>query len=388
MTTDAPTLITSARDGAGALRTLAMLSAAGLVAGLFFDPLDVWANLLVCGFYLVGLALGGLAFGAIQSVTGAGWGAVFKRVPQALGSLLPIGSALVIASIIFGHKLLFPWFSHGEGHGGFKAFWLDPVFFFVRAAVYVMVWFLFRRALRKADDAIEATGSAEAISHGKAVGAFYLVVFGFTVSLASVDWIMSLEPEWYSTMFGVYHFAGLFSATIAAIVLLVIHLRRTGPLRGWVTDDHLHDLGRLLFAFSTFWMYIWFSQYMLIWYSNIPEESVYFTKRMAGGWSVLMLITVALRWVVPFVGLMSQGAKRAEKPMVVASIAILAGHWIDLYVSVAPAFGATPHLAGLKIPAALLSVSVAILMITRELASRPVLPIGDPHLAESIHHHV
>ena len=131
-----------------------------------------------------------------------------------------------------------------------------------------------------------------------------------TFTLASVDWVMSLEPLWYSTIFGVYNFAGLFLSGLAAIILVALWLERTGPLQNVLNDEHLHDLGKLLFAFSIFWMYIWFSQYMLIWYTNIPEETSYFVRRVHGLWFALFLANVVLNWLVPFVVLLRRDAKR------------------------------------------------------------------------------
>jgi len=162
------------------------------------------------------------------------------------------------------------------------------------------------------------------------------MVFSVTFTLASVDWIMSLEPMWSSTIFGVYNFAGLFESGLAAIILAALWLERQGPLRGVLTEEHLHDLGKLLFAFSTFWAYIWFSQYMLIWYTNIPEETTYFLRRLHGVWLALFLANVVLNWVVPFAVLLRRDAKRMRRVLGLVAAVVLVGRLLDLYLMIFP----------------------------------------------------
>jgi hypothetical protein len=166
--------------------------------------------------------------------------------------------------------------------------------------------------------------------------ALALVVLGLTVSFAGFDWIMSLEPLWFSTMFGVYQFAGVFASALAALVVFTAWLKRTGAGCADVGEKQLHDLGKLLFGFSCFWMYIWFSQYMLIWYVNIPEESVYFIRRTQGLWWPVTLLNLALNWGIPFFALLPRPAKRSWRVMVRISLVILAGRWLDLYLMVLP----------------------------------------------------
>src|SRR5262249_54514930 len=154
--------------------------------------------------------------------------------------------------------------------------------------------------------------------------------------LASFDWVMSLEPHWASTIFGIYNFAGMFSSGIALMVLLVLSLCQTGPLRDFVNEEHLHDLGKLLFAFSTFWMYIWFSQYMLIWYADIGEESVYYVHRLHNAWAPLFLLNIILNWVAPFAALLSRGAKRSPRALGRVAAVVLAGRTLDVYLMIGP----------------------------------------------------
>ena len=196
---------------------------------------------------------------------------------------------------------------------------------------------------------------------GGRFSAAFVVVFGFTIWLASVDWIMALDGAWVSTIFGVYHFAGLLAAGVALMTMMAIN-NESDPAT-------LHDLGKLLFAFSTFWMYIWFSQYMLIWYGNMPEESGYFAERLRGNWGVLFLVNVLLNWVVPFIVLLPQSAKRNRVILFRVAAIVLVGHWLDLYLSIFPSGLRAPAIG----PSEIVAASVAILLI-RATALRSEAP--------------
>jgi hypothetical protein len=211
------------------------------------------------------------------------------------------------------------------------------------------------------------------------------LVFSVTISGASVDWILALEPMWFSTMWGAYHFSGMFSATV---VILAISLRRRGPLRGVFTDEHLHDLGRLLFGFSCFWMYIWFCQYMLIWYTAIPEETIYFIRRSEGAWHPLMLANVALNWIVPFFLLLPRPCKRSEKVMLKVAGVVLVGRWLDLYMMIFPSADRSPWIGVWEFAAAAALLGVFGLLFFRAFSQAAPVPLRDPLLSESLHHHV
>jgi len=220
-------------------------------------------------------------------------------------------------------------------------------------------------------------------------------VLGVTLTLASFDWIMSLEPGWYSTIFAVYNFAGLFLAGLAATIVIAVWLGRAGPLQEVLNDEHLHDLGKLLFAFSTFWMYIWFSQYMLIWYANIPEETVYFIPRVRGAWLPLLFLDIGLNWIVPFFVLLLRDSKRQRQVLVGVAVAVLVGRWLDLYLMILPpAAGVLRPPAGAVLPSpgiGIWEIGLAAggvgffgLALARALGGAPAVPIRDPQLAESL----
>jgi hypothetical protein len=189
---------------------------------------------------------------------------------------------------------------------------------------------------------------------------------------------MALEPMWFSTAWGAYHFAGLATSTLSVVVLSAIQLRRSGLWRGAFTDDHLHDLGKLLLGFSCFWMYLWFCQYMLIWYSNIPEETAYFVRRTRGAWGPLMVANVALNWVVPFLVLLSRPAKRSGTIMARVAAIVLIGRWLDLYLMVYPSRASeTPAWGAWEAAGIVLAVSVGARLIWSAVAIVPSTAVGD-----------
>ena len=386
----------SSRLSARTTRLLATLSVCGalvLLIGAFVAPTRVWSNLLVAAFYLVTLALGSLAFVALMNVCGAGWSVAFRRVPEAMGRTLAFGALGVLAVVGVGRSA-YSWHAegHSKGHGSgtfwFKEMWLDTNFFLLRAVVIVTLWILFSFVLvqlsRRQDNAPGA-GSAWQTSFASAV---FLFLFAGTFSIASFDWLMALEPMWFSTMWGVYQFAGMMMAVLATITVLCLILRDRGPLKGVFNDEHLHDLGKLQLGFSCFWMYIWFCQYMLIWYSNIPEEASWFVRRMNNAWAPVVILNVIVNWAVPLFVLLPRASKRSASMMMKVAGLILIGRWIDLYVIVFPAtIGEAPVFGVWEVAAIALIFGSFGLLVFRAFAAAPAVAKHDPYLEESLHYH-
>jgi hypothetical protein len=215
--------------------------------------------------------------------------------------------------------------------------------------------------------------------------AIFAVIFAVSFSLASADWLMSLDPHWVSTIFPWYLAAGLFSLGTAVIAFAVAVLRITGRVP-FVGDAHVHDLGKLLFGFSTLWAYLWFSQYLLIWYANIPEETTHYAVRTNAPWTLLFWLNLSLNWIVPFGLLLSRAAKRDLRVVVAASLSIIAGRWLDLYLIVVPTMMTGPTFG---VPDALMALGLSAALVTltaRALGLAPILPVNDPGLAESLEH--
>lgn len=373
-------------------KTLLAIGGLTLFVGLFAAPRQTWGNVLVLSQYLLGLALGGLFLIALQYVTGAGWGVALRRLPEALADLLPVGGAGVLAVLLF-YPALYSWTdSAAAGHlaaGGFKHLWLSRPFFLLRAIVYLASWLLFARTMVRLSVRQDGDGSIRHTFTSRRLSAALLVVFGATCWLASVDWIMSLEPEWASTVFGVYQFSGIFLSGLAAITVLAVCLERQGALAGIISKEHLHDLGKLLFSFSSFWMYIWFSQYMLIWYVNNPEETTYYIRRSHGGWQALFYLNLSLNWIIPFLALLPRSTKQSPRVLLIVALTILAGRWVDLHLMILPPLAARPltGLGLLELGLAAGALGACLSIVPRALAKRSLLPFNDPFLVESLPHH-
>ncbi len=379
-----------------------------LACGAVYAPDRVWANLLLAAFYLLTVALGGAVFVALTYVTGAGWHVAFRRVPEAMARLLP-AAGIAMLLVLAARMSAYGWPHAGEHHPEtfwFKELWLTPTFWMVRAVVYVALWILLAGRLVARSQKQDVSGDPAITAGNTRLSALFLIVYAVTFSLASVDWIMALEPMWFSTMWGVYNFAGMIQTALAVVIILGLLLRRHGqPLRGVFNNDHLHDLGKLLLGFSCFWMYIWFSQYMLIWYTNIPEETSYFISRTKGPWAPVVVLSIMLNWIVPFIVLLPKPAKRNGAVMMRVAVVVLIGRWVDLYLMVMPSMmtdggtsgirqrifpqtiSAVPDFAIWEVAALCLLVGVAGRLLLRSFASASPIPGKDPYLKESLHYH-
>ncbi|HVC98193.1 MAG TPA: hypothetical protein VND64_31270 [Pirellulales bacterium] len=367
------------------LQALTLVGGGTLAAGLFLAPQRTWAGLLLVSFYLVGLGLGSLLWVALHYVTGARWSVALRRVPEAMASVLPV-AAVALAVVLLCWPSLYPWSTSAfpEGYTSpMRQLWLTRPFFLLRAVVYLTLWLAFAKAIvrtsRRQDLHVDPAPTRKNIG----LSAAFLVVFGITCWLASHDWIMSLEPGWASTIFGVYNFAGLFVSSLAAATLLVIWLRPRSALQAVVTDDHLHDLGTLVFAFSSFWMYAWFCQYMLIWYVNNPEETAYYLRRTSGTWPLLSLLCLVLIWGIPFLVLLFRRFKRNALVLSTVCVAVLAGRWLDLFLMIFPSQGEAVAIPGpIEAGLALGAAGVFLLVFFRGLGKASLVPRHDPFCFE------
>jgi len=378
------------RSLTGKLIGLAAVGGAVLVASVLFSPDRVWANLLLASYYLITVGLGGAVFIALTTVCGAGWSVAIRRVPEAMVGLLPVASVAVLA-VLATRISDYAWHHHGHGDAGtfwFKELWLEPKFFAARAVGFVVLWTVFSQILIGRSRRLDNSPGGSKAGVSRPVAVVFLVMFATTISLAGADWIMALEPMWFSTMWGVYQFSGLIMATLAVMIVACVLLRRHAAMHDVIRVDHLHDLAKLLIGFSCFWMYIWFSQYMLIWYSNIPEETSYFVRRTHGPWGPVMIGNIVLNWVIPFFVLLPRPCKRSEHVLLRIACVVLIGRWVDLYVMIFPPLtGDMPVFGVPEVATAALLCGLAPLLFLRSFASRNPVPRNDPYLAESLHYH-
>ena len=369
------------------LKVMLGIGALAAFVGLVFQRENLWASLLVNAYYLIGLGLGAVFFICINYVAASGWSVVTRRVSEAMTGIIPIGFAGILITITLGYEI-YPAFTGEEHLTGFKDLWLGYSFFIIRAFVYFAIWLYFTKAILANSRQQDHDGNLSHTQKNTRLSALFIVLFSLAAWLSSFDWIMSLEPHWFSTIFGVYCFSGFFASSIAVTIILLVWLQKQGALNGIVTDEHLHDLGKLLFAFTTFWAYIWFSQYMLIWYSDMPEETNYFIVRTGTVWGPLFIFNILINWLVPFFILMPARTKRNMGILVKVAIVVLVGHWLDLYLMVYPAISPEAIKFGLvEIGLPVGALGLFGLVTLKKLSEHPLVPIKDPYLQESLHHH-
>ncbi len=329
------------RRGRNALAVVALAGWAALAAGYSNDSAAFYPAYLIAFVYWLTLALGALFFVMLQHLTGAAWSVTSRRVAETMTLTVPLAAVLFLP-IAFGLPHLYEW-ARPEAVAAdpllqTKQAYLNPEWFHLRAAICLGIWsvwatILYRNSVKQDDGGtLELTRSAAKWS---APG---MILLALTVSLASFDWLMSLDPHWFSTMFGVYIWAGSGLAGFAAITLILLAFRRMGILRASVNHEHYHDLGKWLFALTVFWAYIAFCQYMLIWYGNMPEETVWYHVRTAGTWRWVGALLVVGQFFVPFLVLMSRAAKRKLGVLAFAAGWILLMHFADLFWVVMPVF--------------------------------------------------
>lgn len=358
-----------------------------------------WSALYVAAFFFMMIALGVLAFYAIQFASQAGWSPVLFRVMEGItayvlpGALIVLGIAL--ASHYLGHDSIFMWMNpevinpeseHFDKLIAGKSSWLSVGWFAVRGLIFITGWSLYRHFSRKFSIAQDSASDISNFKKTFRISAAFLVFFIYSESIMSWDWIMSVDPHWFSTLFGWYVFASMFVSGITVIALITIYLKSRGELE-FVNENHLHDVAKFMFAFSIFWTYLWFSQFMLIWYSNIPEEVTYFVTRFQD-YQLPFLGMVVMNFVFPILMLMNADYKRIPWFVVMAGLVILFGHYIDIFNMIMPATVGDRWFIGIpEISAVLLFAGLFIFVVFTALTKAPLLVKGNPLLKESEEFH-
>ncbi len=363
---------------------------------------SLWQN----NVFFTGMGLIGLFFVAIQYAAQAGWSAPIKRIPLAMGQWIPISGILMLGLWFLVKGDVFHWTHHSlyvEGTEEFDEvlnakssyfFWLGskggfPTFYILRMVLFFGLWYWFFTVIKKKMLAEDIEGGTSHWLGARKWSAIFLVFFGYSSSVAAWDWVMSIDPHWFSTMFGWYVFASWWVAGLAMITLIVVNLKEQGYLK-MVNANHLHDLGKFIFAFSIFWTYIWFSQFMLIYYANIPEETVYFIQRIKNApYSWIFYLNLILNFVLPFLLLMTRDAKRHMSMLKVVCPIVIVGHWFDFYNMVTP--GVMQYNGGLgflEIGLAFIFCAAFLLVSLSALSKMPLVAKNDPMMEESLNHHI
>ncbi len=360
---------------------------------LIREPERAWHGYLVGYFVVLSLSLGGLFFTAIQHMTKAGWSVNVRRFAEALTSFLPIAFVGGIVLLVFGADHLYSWLSPevlaNDALVAKKVSYLNRPFFWIRTVLFFGAWLVFAKLLVGSSLKQDQDGAVSHTEKSVGISVAFVLIFALSYSFFSVDMMMSLEPHWFSTIFGVYCFAGLFQTTMAVMILMITHFMKNGQLKGYVDENHLHDLGKFLFAFTVFWAYIAFSQYMLIWYANIPEETLFFKPRVAGSWVWVSVALILFKFIVPFFALLPRWAKRSPTHLVAVSILIIATQFLDMYWLVFPNFNSEKAIFSLPELGIFAGfMGLFIFSVTRFLSRHSIVPLKDPRREESLHHHV
>jgi hypothetical protein len=370
------------------------LAALALVAGALAamrwsaDPRRFAFAYLTAYTFVASVCAGALAWLMIQHLVGAVWSVSVRRLLENLTRPLP-WVALLFLPLALCLDRLYPWADpvrvRADPELARKAVWLNPVLFDVRAAIYLASWAALAGLLARASAVQDRTGDPALIRRMRATSSWGLIVLGLTTSLASFDWLMSLDAQWSSTIFGVYFWSGALVASLAALILLALGLRAVGGLGALVTIEHLHDLGKLLFSFVSFWAYIAFCQYFLIWYANFPDETGWYATRRSESWNTLSWSLLFGHFVVPFTLLLPRASKRDPFWLGFVAAWMLAFHYADLYWLIMPALGpAGVEPSGLDAALVLALALSCGAIVARACRTRPLVPQGDPRLAPSI----
>jgi len=370
-----------------------VLMAIGLIAfiyGLATNTTKTWANLLMNNYYFLSLAIGATFFAALQSITQSGWSAGIIRIPQAMGNVIPVIAVLMIPILLFGMHDLYHW-THEEAVKtdpliAHKSPYLNIPFFVARYAIFFAVWILLTQYIRRLSLKEDRKGTLEYFRKIEFFNKVYIFALAVTFSLASFDYIMSIDVHWFSTIFAVRNFVMGFFHASAVIMMIVIILNKLGYLQ-FINKSHLRDMAKYVLVLSIIWTYTWFAQYILIWYANIPEETIYYLPRTQGEFQVLFYSELILNWVIPFLLLLSGMVVKSRAALLAVGSILIIGHWVDMYQQVIVGTYGHLEVGFIEVGTFLGFWGIFAYVVARSLAAAPLVPLKHPYLEESLQHH-
>jgi hypothetical protein len=368
---------------------LFVIGLAGIIFGLITNPARAWTNILLNNYLFIMLSIGALFFYAVQYVTHSGWSALFQRIPLAAGVWLPIG-AIVMLLLYFGMHYIYEW-THPEAVAydkllQHKSPYLNIPFFYIRAVIYFILWIGIAWWMRKLTLREDIEGTLHIDKHVKISGAFLFAIV-FTFTMASVDWIMSIDAHWFSTLFGLKNLLATIYYAVAFMILLMLWLQKQGYFRQ-MNEGHRNDFARYLFRLSIVWGYLWFVQYLVIWYANIPEATMYYVPRVQGEWSTLFYLDFALNFAIPFLVLMNDKFARTKIVMIAISLLLLTGMWISLFLQIMPGSIGSLHFGIIEIFTTAGFLGLYLYLVFSHLSKVPMIPVNHAYLEESKHRHL
>jgi len=365
-------------------------AAAACVAGAWLDRGQFFRSYLVAVLYWLSIAVGCSAIGMLHHLTRGGWGLMIRRVLEAASGTLPL-VALFFVPLLFGLRNLYRWARPAEvladPHLRHQAIYLNEPFFIARAALYFAIWCGFAWVLGRLSARQDQGRDKGLTRRMQIIAAPGLVLYCLTATFASIDWLMSLDSRWYSTIYGVYFVGGHAIAGMSFAVLVALYLSARGPMSAAFRPIHFHDYGKLLLTFVVLWAYFAVSQLIIIWSGNLAEEITWYRGRLLGGWSGVSLALVALHFALPFVLLLSREGKRNAGRLSAVAVLLLVMRWVDLHWLAAPAFSPDrPAFHWLDAATAIALGGIWVGAFAGRLARRPLLPVGDPNLPEALSH--
>lgn len=371
---------------------LTLIGIVAFILGYLTDPTRSVFNNVIVLMFLISIGLGSLFLVGIEYLSGAVWSTPFRRIPEILAGLLLVAVIVSIPALLNLHDL-FHWM-HPEAvetdkilHG--KAPYLNETFFFIRVAAFFAIWLLFYFLITRNSKKQDETKDQGLTRKNIRLSAVFMPFFAITVTFTAIDWMMSLEPHWFSTIYGVYYFSGTFLCAISVTTFILINLSEKGYLFKQINSDHYYSFGALIFGFLNFWAYIAFSQFLLIWYANLPEETIWFAQRWHGPWMYVSILLVIVHFVVPYFGMLSQPSKMNPKNLKFFSVWMIFAHILDLYWLIMPTYSPDSlPLGWIEIGFIAFAIGIVILFFAVKAKKTNLMPIGDPKLLRGINFHL
>lgn len=360
------------------------------ILGFIKNPERLWTSYLTAFFYFACLALGAMFFIAFNHAAKAGWSASIRRLAEAFTSYLPV---MLVTSfvLLLGFKKLYLWDDADlrAEMGSGRWIYLNPGFVTARLIVFALGALVFRALIVGNSVKQDQSGDHQLTFKNLTYSIGFIAFFAIFFTMFSIDLVMSLLPTWYSTIFGIYCFAGAIQSTMALLAIVIVWIRNSGMASGFITEEHQHDVGKFLKGFTVFWAYIAFSQFMLIWYANIPEETEFYIMRSLNGWMGVSFALLIFRFIVPFLVLLPRGAKRNNTVLVATSVLVLVMQYIDLYWLIYPNFfDGAPQFGFWEIGIFMGFAGLFIMTTVQFLKKNNLVAIKDPRLSEALNHHV
>jgi hypothetical protein len=365
------------------------------IAGLLSDPQRAWANYLIVNYYFLSLAIGGAFFLVIQNISQSGWSSAFIRVPEAMMAYIPF-AAVFFLLYYFGIGYIYHWSDPAAVAADpvlqHKSAYLNVPFFYVRLVVCFILWIVFTRILRRLSlqEDIQNPENQDSIlalfARRELYARIFIFILALTFSLSAFDWIMSIDSHWWSTIFALKNLVAAFLHGVSILTLIVFILYKRGYYP-FLNKYHLHDFSRYIFMFSIIWGYFWFSQFMIIWYGNIPEETIYYFTRWQKGWKILFFLEIGINWLIPFMVLLPIKTSRNMTVITTVIIILIIGQYLDLFTQVIP--GTTGKLQFGFIEAGLFAgfAGLFAFIVASVLGKSKLIPPNHPYLEESTEHH-